>query len=431
MFEQGGLSLDQAPPVSVVFGFFLLGSVFGIFSGTSLLYYQHTLFDPASTGAIVTIHLLALGVMMSFMLGALFQMLPVIAGIILHAPIPRSNLIKVLLVIGILSLTAGFTTHISMLYLFASLSLGASLLYVSWTMFFRLIRLSHHSASSRGMLFALLGMLAFLLLALYMTTTYAQMHDGRYFVQVKQMHYSFALFGWISLLILSISFQTVEMFYVTPAYPKLLSRYAPIILLSLLLLLSLSIALGSTMASIFFQMLVYLLLIAYAFTTLLRLSQRKRPLADATIWFWRMGMGSLIGSMLTLLAYLWIDTALLSSIGSILFLSFVFSVLFAMFYKIVPFLTWFHLNAQGYFTAPMMHEVIHPKTAKKHFWIHSAMVASLLLSVPIPAAIYLAGLLMIFSFGWISYQILHANKLYRHTQETGEKFDMKMDIPSQ
>jgi len=426
MFNQGGLSLDQAPPVSVVFGFFLLGSVFGILGGISILYFPHTLFDPASIGAVVTTHLLALGTMMSFMLGALFQMLPVVAGIVLDAPIPRSRLIMALLTAGVVTLSTGFITHLPMLYLFASIFLGASLLYISWTMLLRLSKLSHQSASSRGMLFALLGMLAFLLLALYMTTTYAQMHEGNYFLQVKQMHYSFALFGWVSLLILSISFQTVEMFYVTPTYPKPLSRYAPLALFTLLLVLSLSIALGSTVAIIFFQGLIYLLLTGYAVTTLLRLSQRKRPLADATIWFWRMGMGSLIGSMLTLFVDLWTGTSQHIDIAAILFLSFVFSVLFAMFYKIVPFLTWFHLNAQGYFTAPMMHEVIHPKTAKKHFWIHGVMVASLLLAIPLPTAIYLSGVLMMLSFGWIAYQILHANRLYRHTQETGEKFDMQM-----
>ena len=428
MFDQGGLSLDQAPPVSVVFGLFLLGGFFGILSGASVLYYHNTLFDSSSTGAIVITHLLALGVMMSFMLVALFQMLPVIAGIVLEAPIPRSNLIKVLLFSGILTLIAGFITQVSMLYIFASIFLGASLLYISTVMLLRLARLPHHSASSRGMLFALLNMLIFVLLALYMTTAYAQMHDGSYFVQIKQMHYSFALFGWISLLILSISFQTVEMFYVTPAYPKLLSRYAPVTLFSLLLLLSLSIVLDATIAVLFCQILVYLSLITYAVATLLRLSKRKRPLADATIWFWRTGMGSLIVSMLALLTHLWVSIPQLISVSTILFLSFVLSVLFAMLYKIIPFLTWFHLNAQGYFSAPMMHEVIHPKTAKKHFWIHTATMVSLLLSVSISVASYLAGALMMLSFGWITYQILHADRLYRHTQKTGEKFDMKMGV---
>ncbi len=104
--------------------------------------------------------------------------------------------------------------------------------------------------------------------------------------------------------------------------------------------------------------------------------------------------------------------------------SFALSIVFAMLHKIVPFLTWFHLNAQGYFTAPMMHEVIHPKTAKKRFWIHLAAIATLILSLLVEQVIFVSGALTILSFGWVAWQITHAHLLYRKTEATGEKFDM-------
>jgi len=165
-------------------------------------------------------------------------------------------------------------------------------------------------------------------------------------------------------------------------------------------------------------------LITFALFTLYRFSQRKRPLADATMWFWRLGMGSLILSMLLWIILQFASYSILHPITYIAFASFALSVVFAMFYKIVPFLTWFHLNAQGYYTAPMMHEVVHPKTAKKHFWIHLAAIIMLLLSLFIGKLIFVAGVLMILSFGWIAYQVIHAHQLYRKTEATGEKFDM-------
>jgi hypothetical protein len=118
------------------------------------------------------------------------------------------------------------------------------------------------------------------------------------------------------------------------------------------------------------------------------------------------------------------EIAALQALSYIFFASFALSIVFAMFYKIVPFLTWFHLNSQGYFTAPMMHEVIHPKTAKKHLYIHLATIITFILSIFIPQMIFLAGLLTILSFGWMAYQIIHAHLLYKKTQETSEKFDM-------
>jgi hypothetical protein len=72
----------------------------------------------------------------------------------------------------------------------------------------------------------------------------------------------------------------------------------------------------------------------------------------------------------------------------------------------------------------MMHEVIHPKTAKKHLYIHLATIASFVLSLLIEEIIYLSGLLTVLSFSWMSYQIIHANKLYKNTQKNGKKFDM-------
>ena len=121
---------------------------------------------------------------------------------------------------------------------------------------------------------------------------------------------------------------------------------------------------------------------------------------------------------------LFLELSAVKLLSYILFVSFALSIVFAMFYKIVPFLTWFHLNSQGYFTAPMMHEVIHPKTAKKHLWIHLAVVIAFILSIFIPSLITVAGVLTITSFGWMGYQIIHANILYKKTQESGERFNI-------
>ena len=421
MFQQNGLSLDQAPPISVVFRLFLMATLFGILSGFLILFYQETIFDPASTGAITLTHTLTLGVMASFMLGALFQMLPVIAGVVLDAPIKRSWWIQAPFALGTITLLFAFNLPAySQLYMIASLLLGTSLLGAIAIMLSKLMRLSHHSASSRGMMVALLAFAVTILLALYLTAALSGFADGGYYSQVKILHYHFGLIGWVALLIISISFQVVEMFYVTPPYPRILSQYLTGAIL-LLLLIKIPLILFLPSAIVVTDALLALLLIIFAITTLYRFSQRKRPLADAAMWFWRLGMGSLILSMLLWIISLFTSYPLLQSIT---FASFALSVVFAMFYKIVPFLTWFHLNAQGYYTAPMMHEVIHPKTAKKHFWIHLAAIVALLLSLFAGKLIFIAGALTILSFGWVAYQIIHAHLLYRKTEATGEKFDM-------
>ena len=416
MFNQNGLSLDQAPPISVVFRFFFSGALFGILAGVLILFFQNTIFDAHSIEAVIVTHTLTLGVMLSFMFAALFQMLPVIAGVTLTSPVKKANLVQYPFILGVFSLLLAFNFSIPWLFITASFLLGGALLYIALIMLKNLWQLPHHSSSSKGMLTALLSLTIVILLALYLTGTLGGLLEGSYYTQVKTAHYSFGLFGWIALLILSISFQVIEMFYVTPSYPKLISKYLPLTLLTLLVITTI-IGLFNPAIWIISNTLLALLLIGYALLTLKRLTQRKRPLTDATVWFWRIGLSSLILSMLTMTVTLFTEISILKSLSYLFFASFALSIVFAMFYKIVPFLTWFHLNSQGYFTAPMMHEVIHPKTAKKHLYIHIATIVTFILSLFVNVFIFLAGLLMILSFSWMAYQIVHANKLYKETQK--------------
>ena len=425
MFSQNGLSLDQAPPISVIFRFFFSGALFGILAGILILLFKTSIFNAHSLEAIILTHTLTLGVMLSFMFAALFQMLPVIAGVTLKSPIQKADLVQYPFVLGVISLLFAFNFHSPLLFGMASLFLGGSILYIAVIMLKNLIKLPHHSSSSKGILVTLISLFIVIVLALYLTGTLAGLFSGTYYTEIKEAHYSFGLFGWISLLIVSISFQVIEMFYVTPSYPKLVSSHLTVSLLSLLVITTI-IGLFTSYIWIFSNILLAFVLSGYALLTLKRLTQRKRPLTDATVWFWRTGMSSLVLSMVLMAISQFKEIAALQTLSYIFFASFALSIVFAMFYKIVPFLTWFHLNSQGYFTAPMMHEVIHPKTAKKHLYIHLATIVTFVLSTFIPQMILLAGLLTILSFGWMCYQIIHAHFIYNKTQKTGEKFDMNM-----
>jgi len=423
MFQQNGLSLDQAPPISVVFRLFFSASLFGILSGALILLYGLTIFDLSSIGAITLTHTLTLGVMASFMLGALFQMLPVIAGVVLASPTRKSLLVQIPFVAGTILLLFAFNLSYPLLYIAASILLGSSLFSAIGMMVYRLLKVSNHSASSRGMMVALWSFGLTVALAIYLTSTLSGYINGIYYLQVKVLHYHFGLFGWITLLIFSISFQVIEMFYVTPPYPVVVSKYLVPSIFGLLAV-GMPLELVYPQISTYIAILFSLLMISFALLTLYRLSQKKRPIVDATMWFWRLGLGSLIVSLILAILTLYLPHTILTTISAISFVSFVLSVLFAMFYKIVPFLTWFHLNAQGYYKAPMMHEVIHPKTAKKHFWIHLSTIVSLLLSLANKNFIYIAGIATMISFGWVTYQIIHAHLLYKKIEKSGEKFDM-------
>jgi hypothetical protein len=422
VFDQNGLSLDQAPPITVVLRFFFIGALFGISGGLLMMWAGAETLDPASHYGRMMTHIMTLGVMLSFMLGALFQMLPVIAGVVLHSPLRLAAAVQYPFVLGTLSLLLGFWTNKPWLFIVAGLLLAISLLPLILLLLQRLFQLKNHSASSRGMLIALLSLSVVVGLGLYLTGTLGGILEGLHYSSVKTGHYSFGLFGWIALLIIAISFQSIEMFYVTPPHPPWMRTGLG---WGLVLLLTVAAAFTPIYpdAWLWGNRLIALLLITYGGVTFHRLTQRKRPLTDATVWFWRIGLISLIAAMVVVVIDAFIQLPPFGKFHYLFFAVFGVSVLFAMLYKIIPFLTWFHLNSQGYLSAPMMHEVIHPKTAKMHLYIHLATLLVLLLAPVIPTATQFAGVGVAISFGWLLYQIVHAHRLYHYTQEHSEKFD--------
>ena len=413
MFNQGGLSLEQAPPISVVLRFFVTASIFGVLLGLYLI---------GNFKNIIVIHILALGIMASFMLGAMFQMLPVIAGVVIKMPTKKATIANILLVIGLVLQLSAFETSFNLLYLLGAIILGAGLLYASTLMLKEVIKIKDHSSSSKGILFALVSFTIAIFFGVYLLLTLGGYTDGTLYTEIKEAHYSFALFGWVTMLIISISFQVVEMFYITPKYPQLMSKYLTISIFSLLIIKTALIFIKIN--SIIIDITLAILFIIYAGITIHRLYKRRRPTSDATVWFWRLGMGLLITSMIIL----FFDKVIglgenLNFISQITFIGFALSIVFAMVYKIVPFLVWFHLSNQGYMEAPMMFDVIHPKKAKIHFWIHVSMIITWILSTLYEPISILASLLVSISFGWLLYHLIFALSKYDYTQKYTEKIE--------
>jgi hypothetical protein len=79
VFSQG-LSLDQAPPISVVLRFFLSVPVFGALFSLLLIVSPTDILIPNHPTSLSAIHLFFLGVISMSMIGALFQMQSVLGA---------------------------------------------------------------------------------------------------------------------------------------------------------------------------------------------------------------------------------------------------------------------------------------------------------------------------------------------------------------
>ncbi len=400
-----GLSLLQAPPFGVVAVFFLSGTLFGVLGSviSVLLYLKDSLVLP------VVVHIFTLGFATNIMLGALFQMLPVVAGAVIENPKPKAYASNILLNVGALTFLIAFYTNVKVLYAVAIFFLLASLIPVSLLMLYKLLKVKSFTPTSAGMKYSLISFLLALVSGTFYLLSSKEVLGMPVKAEAFELHVNLMLLGWVGVLISSVAFQVIEMFFITPPYPKLLSWFLPPLILLLSLLTGL--------IDYFPELLLGILFTAFAMFTIYNLLKRRRRVPDPVVYLWITGMVFLVLSMVGYIAYASDKTSLITFL--VLYGNFALSIITAMLYRIVPFLVWFHLSNEGVLEAPTMHEVIALKRIWWNFYIHIGAVLFSLFSI-----MNILSPLFALSFYTLSFLMLFANvlngvlKYYKLTPKT-------------
>ncbi len=420
MTPQAGLSFDQAPPILVPFRFFLSAPVFAVLAAFLLLWQGTSLFDSRWLPPVLALtHLMTLGFLGMAMMGAMFQMLPVVAGAPVARPVAVSLGVYALLAPGVLALASGFlfSSPTLMRVALGLLGFGFGLFLLAAAVS---LKRAANNPTSRGMRFALLSLTATVSLGIALASNYGWGWWIADRVQVTNLHLAWGLLGWAGLLVVSVSYQVVPMFQLTPAYPKVLAAGLTVALFVLLLLWSAVSLGGMEMLAPWVGGLLVLAFAGYAGVTLWLQKKRRRKLSDVTLLFWRYGMTALL-----LVLALWLLAQIVPDLGvwqgypfllGMLFIAgFVVSVINGMFYKIVPFLIWFHLQSQltGVAKVPNMKEILPEKTMRRQMWLHFAAVPLLALATLVPSLIYPAAIVFGASMLWLEANLLFAFGVYR------------------
>ncbi|MFN3976118.1 MAG: hypothetical protein ACK4LT_03545 [Aquificaceae bacterium] len=353
-----GLSLLQAPPFIIVFGFFLTACLFGLLASLFELYLSVKGFLDLPP----LVHLYTLGFALFTMFGALFQMLPVVAGAVIKKPKPKALVSYILLLLGSTFILIGFLRRDYLILLGAILTyLG--IVYTSLLMLWHLFKVKAYIPAPMGFRYAL----GFLLLGASMGFYQVLSYFGfvPFWERAVYLHLTLLLFGWIGLLVASVSFQVVEMFFVAEPYNKSFAMNFPLMVLFCLIL---------SYFGGFFSVPLVALFLAYSYMTLKRLIRRKRGM-EPSVLFWYMSQAFLIISSLL---YPFMQAYLLPFLFS--FLLFFSSIIMGMMYRIIPFLVWFHLSNMPSKRVPLMFEVIPYERIRLNFYMHLLWAVCVVLS---------------------------------------------------
>lgn len=420
MFSQG-LSLDQAPPISVVLRFFLSVPLFGLLLSVLMVLSPAEILTPSHPYSLAAIHLMVLGIITMSMIGALFQMQSVLGGRAIPSPAGNGLIIHTFLTIGILSLLGAFVFGLPPLFIIAAVMLGSAIIYTANLLLPLLFGGIVHD-TLRGMRLALISLAVTAILGIVMAVSYANgtfspSHDA-----IRASHYSLGLIGWIGALIIAVAFQVVEMFYVTAPYSSWCKRNGFRIIAA-----SLALKVVWLFASLpygwVFDGVLAALLSGFIVTTAKRLRMRKRRVSDVSIWFWGTGVALLAVALISHIGYLFTNTIVIESIALIAYSLFALSVILGMMGKIVPFLVWFHLSSQGFMDTPIMSNIIPQSRLKTTYWLFLGAALFALLAPLYPNALSLSGGCAAILFATLLSNLLGALKMYRHTLAHGTRFE--------
>ena len=218
-----GLSLDRIPPIDIPFRFFLTAPWFGVLAALLMLLSGPELWASRWNPVLIGLtHLVTLGFMTMVMLGALFQLLPVLSGVAIPAARPVALLVHLSLLAGVLLLCAGLVSGE-----FFMLELAVPLLVLAFISFIvavaaRLVTNLGGGDSIHAIRLAVVALLVTVGLGLYRALAYAW--PVLAVPDMAVLHISWALLGWVLILIMGVSFQVIPMFQVTPDYPSWWTR---------------------------------------------------------------------------------------------------------------------------------------------------------------------------------------------------------------
>lgn len=400
-----GLSLSDAPPFRTVYPFFIAAAFFGSLSFLALSFSgEPNRYDPF---VIASIHLFTIGFFLNAVFGSLVQMLPVVGGIKIESP----KIIKIVFVGisgGALLFFAGFVAYRPLL--------GAAVAVLSVTVLFAfgmlLLKIFRNggelSTTTKGIRIAIIISFLALGLGLHLLSSHAFSHIGASHIRLTQIHILLSVFGFLGVLIISVSHQVLPMFYVAPEFPKFCRRWPIVIFVAALLLFA-----PSELSAFVAKVAVWTAFLAFAVVALKKLRERRRLLSDASLKFWQTGLISLIIGLFLWAYEFFFGLAHSDFLFALFFgLGFAGSIVKAMMNKIVPFLAWFHLTSQGKWDAPNMREMISDKASNAELYLHLSSIILFLLSLIFAPLFVVASLTAFASFATLFANILRAVKIY-------------------
>jgi hypothetical protein len=389
------LSLDQAPPLAIPLSFFALAPLALLGAGALLVILGAApLAAWWSPSAVALTHLLTLGFLGSVMLGALYQMLPVVAS----APVRGVYAAYAVLAawaLGISAFAWGMVRGDSVALGVALGALGGALALFALPAGVALAASGARTDTVRGMKGAFTSLLAVagLGLTLLAAMLWADIDIPR--ALVRRIHLAFGVLGWVGGLIAAVSWQILPMFYLAPEPPAASRRLVGATLgigLAITAFAWAPVALAGPglagaadgIATLGTAIALLACWGLHPLVALRAIAKRRRRRADPSLDFWRAALVT-AGLLLAAAPFTLVsdDPRALAALGYVALVGWAGAIVHGMLSRIVPFLVWFHWYSPlvGIQDVPSMKALVPEPGVKVGLVFHGAAVAAGLVAI--------------------------------------------------
>jgi hypothetical protein len=418
---QALLSFDKAPPFAAPLRFFLTAPLFALAASLVLVAAgPETLVSRWSPALLAATHLITVGFMLQVMLGALIQILPVVAGANLARPMTVARWLHGGLSAGVALLATGFLAGrhdvLGGAALILALAIGGFLVAAARA----LAGVPSTSPTIRGLKLSLAALAGAVSLGCFLALALANGWPVP-LVVLTDLHAGWALGGWAGVLLAAMAYVVVPMFQLTPAYPARPSWGFPVVLVGLLLIWSAAVAIGSASLARVAQVTAAVASIAFLVLTMRLQAQRRRARPDATYRSWQFAVvstifGLLMWSTATVFPQLAEVPGWSTALGVLIIAGGFVSFIVGMLYKIVPFLAWLHLQnlGGGAVAAPPMNRILGDAEMSGQVRAHFAAVGALFAACWQPGWLARpAGVMAAVASAWLFFNLARAFSRYR------------------
>jgi len=369
------ITSDFAPPIHYIAPFFVIGAIFNLLAMSALFWIK--LNERYADLAVVGwAHLFLVGFVITTILGAMGQLVPVVLEIG-HSFVKVFVALPYLLTIGILILVGGFWFNVKLLPYGGMIIFTAVAMYI-FDIFATLIKRKNSSLSVNsigvGHIFLFLAVLMGLLLVS------GFVYGVGFDIQVVYLsHVVFAVGGYVFLIIIGISIILLPMFGLAHGFDKRPAELAFWLVIIGILCIGI------------FKLIDFPIGVSLGFGALLTASAlfiyqvftiyKKRARKERDIWFKSLSVsfGSLLVSFYSMLAAIVVNDQRFINFSGFLFgVGFLSFLITGHFFKIIPFLVWFDKFSPlvGKQKVPMLSEMIPIKDAEYQLWFSFAGLLS-------------------------------------------------------